>query len=863
MIGKSVNEIDAPPSPWGIGTTESAQVSSDESSAPRAEGQQRSRWLPVGLAALVGVLSLLVPLRWGGLWAPYELETAELARRMGVALYGATKLELAGSNNTVPTLTELGRGQLPFSLVAFGFQFFGLRDWAGRLPLALCGGLGLAVTFAFVARLRDRWAATYATLALASIPLYFLQARTLLGDIVTLTAVALAASGLAVSTFHAPALPRGSRFAWGLLALLGLLGGFASRGVLFGIACPALGVGAAWLIWRLSAQRCSDRFGEVAGAFSLALGLAALGVGIRTLLSRSPEAYLELLGARLNEATKLPTHDQVLHQLGFGLFPWSALAPFAIAILLSKPAPAADEVAGRSPPEQALRITLVCVLATAFAFHGVSAPYIGVLPFVGTFAIAAVLGVALRDAETTQRGTRLIAFGTASLLIVFVFDLRSMPEQSLLPFVVGDTTFPESFARAAKAWVQTGTGAALLLLLLALGELPSAPLGCIFAADGQYAAWVRKLTESWRGRLVWLLLGLTFLLGTFPVLRWLSLRGLHIGWIDALGAWSRPLGYAFLVIPCLVLVPPGFWLVRDLTGALLNWLPLSRPRLALLALTGAGLVLSLGYYPALASQLSPRDVFGSFRARAKPGDGLAVLGATARVAPYYTGAQVHEPASLQAGVDWLLEKTEQRRWLVIGAKDLAQINHAFREGSAAPRANLPILDATSSEVMLASNQLGPGEHNDNPLSQWVSSEAPLPERPLDVDLNGQLHCLGWSITDLQGRPVARVVTGRPYDFRIYWQVLSPIASSWQTFIHIDGNHRRYNGDHETLEGKYPFKYWLVGDYVTDVHRIEIEPNFSGSTYEVYFGMFIGDKRLAVRRGAEQDNRIVGGTLVIY
>jgi len=29
-----------------------------------------------------------------------------------------------------------------------------------------------------------------------------------------------------------------------------------------------------------------------------------------------------------------PTHDQVLHQLGFGLFPWSAFAPFALAVVL-------------------------------------------------------------------------------------------------------------------------------------------------------------------------------------------------------------------------------------------------------------------------------------------------------------------------------------------------------------------------------------------------------------------------------------------------------------------------------------------------------------------------------------------------
>src|SRR6185436_15005904 len=95
------------------------------------------RWAPQLSAALVAAGSLLLPLRWSGLWAPYELETAELSRRLAVALHGATELALPGANNAVPSLSELGAGQLPFSSVALGFQLFGLRDWAGRLPLAL------------------------------------------------------------------------------------------------------------------------------------------------------------------------------------------------------------------------------------------------------------------------------------------------------------------------------------------------------------------------------------------------------------------------------------------------------------------------------------------------------------------------------------------------------------------------------------------------------------------------------------------------------------------------------------------------------------------------------------------------------
>jgi hypothetical protein len=319
-----------------------------------------------------------------------------------------------------------------------------------------------------------------------------------------------------------------------------------------------------------------------------------------------------------------------------------------------------------------------------------------------------------------------------------------------------------------------------------------------------------------------------------------------------------------LIIPGVVAAPLAAWLLRDLVGYLLSLftrIGLPCVRLGVIALAAFGLALSLGYYPALAAQLSPRDVFKAFRQRAKQGEALAVLGEASRVAPYYAGAAVHEPKSPKEGLDWLLAAPGERRWLVLGARDLGQLNSSYRQ-RVDPPANLPILDAVSSEVLLASNQLEAGEQNDNPLSIWVTRERPQPERPLDVDLNGQLRCIGWAITDPKGRPVPHVTTGQPYDFRIYWEVLEPQTSNWKTFIHIDGNRRRYNGDHDTLQGKYPFKYWQKGDFVMDVHRMELEPHFSGATYQVYFGLFIGDRRLAVKSGKHQDDRIIGGNLVV-
>lgn len=849
-----MNESETQSAPFEV----SAPADAPSEPQDRAEPLRRVplRWAPHLAAALVALCSLLLPLAWSGLWAPYELDTAEFSRRIAVALHGAERLALPGANNAVPTLTELGRGQLPFSSVAVGFQIFGLRDWAGRLPLALWGLIGIAATFVLVSRLIDRWAAAYASVALASMPLYFLQSRTLLGDIVPLSAVAVASCALGLALFQ-PGLTRPrARFGWCSLALLALAAGFVSRGLLLGVASPTLGVGLGWLTWRSSGRRSRDSFAEVLGWVALGLGALALGAGLWALFSGDPDAYLELLGAAARAPSKLPTHDQVLHQLGFGLFPWSAFAPFALAIALGP-----EDEAG---PESALGVCLVGVFAVALAVHGVSSPYVGALPFVGTFALAALIGMAFRRIELGVNRTRLAALGAAALLIVFTWDLRMYPEESLLPFALPDATFPESFALSAKSWMKWGALPCLALLAVALADLPRGAQPRLVEALDDYSRWLRELGARWHGNLARVLAGITLLLGVVPVLRFLDARGVQISVLDRLGVWSRPLGYAFLIVPCFVAAPLAASLLRELFAVFtraVERLPLGRARLGVLGLAGFGLALSLGYYPALAAQLSPRDVFESFRQRSHAGEQLAVLGQASKVAPYYAGAPVETPSSPRLAFDWLLEAKEQRRWLLLGSKDLAQLNSLFRQRSQ-PAQNLPILDAASSEVLLASNLLAAGEHNDNPIDAWISHESPQPERPLDVDLSGQLRCIGWALTLPDGQRVTRVSTGQPYDFRIYWQVLQPISSNWRTFIHIDGKGRRFNGDHDTLEGKYPFKYWLTGDFVTDVYRFQLEPHFAGATYQVYFGLFIGDRRLAVRSGKHTEDRIIAGSLVV-
>ena len=152
-------------------------------------------------ALLVAALSLFGPISASGIWDPPEREVAEFARRIALNLLGGQGLSLDGADNQVPTRSELGRGELPFTSIAAGFRVFGLHEWAGRLPLAIWGLAGLAAIYLLVRRLADRRSACFSVLVLATMPLYFLHARTMLGDIVTMSALALSMSGLAVDFY--------------------------------------------------------------------------------------------------------------------------------------------------------------------------------------------------------------------------------------------------------------------------------------------------------------------------------------------------------------------------------------------------------------------------------------------------------------------------------------------------------------------------------------------------------------------------------------------------------------------------------------------------------------------------------------
>ena len=210
---------------------------------------------------VIGVVFLVLPIAASGLWDPFEFNVAELSRRIAVNVFGAGNLALDGADNSMPKLGDLGRGELAFDSIALGFRLFGLHEWAGRLPLRSGGSAGSFRFIGFSLASSTAAPALYAAIALSTMPLYFMQARTMLGDIVPMAAISMAFAGLGMAVFDGPGVRRSPASSVGRSARLGLIFGFMSRGALVGVAIPALGVGLAWAaLWASSQRRAELRW---------------------------------------------------------------------------------------------------------------------------------------------------------------------------------------------------------------------------------------------------------------------------------------------------------------------------------------------------------------------------------------------------------------------------------------------------------------------------------------------------------------------------------------------------------------------------------------------------------------------------
>jgi 4-amino-4-deoxy-L-arabinose transferase-like glycosyltransferase len=891
-----------------------------------------SRWWIAAAGLGIPALVLFPKLAVGGIWDPHELNFADLSRRIAVNLFHSQALTLANGDNSMPTLGDLGRGELPYTSTAIGFALFGLHEWAGRLPLAIWAFAAIAALYWSFKRLCDARAGAYVAIVLATTPLFFVQARTMLGDIVTMSAVAIAFSGLGVAVFDRSAGMRLRIAALGL-GIVGLASGYLSRGALIGFCVPALAVGLSWVLFAANANRkvSDDIMGAAISITAVVCGLVLVVLGVRAIPEVDSSHVSMLVGASGSPPSKLPTFDYVILYLGHSLFPWSAFIPLAMGRLFRPP----EHVQGEAREKAlALRAMLIVGSSLSLGVAAALAPRVGYVPFSGVAFLAGIAAIAIRDYERTAPASRAMGIVVAVFLALFYRDFDQWPEKGLSAFGVSAASFPDSFKKDAANLI---FWSAILFGVLAFASWleRDRPEHKAFDRD-EYMTLPKLIRTAHNGNLAFVLVVIEAALVGFAALVYIGMKvhwkqvvtmsaNVRVGAVN--GWWAVPLGAAVVVCAAYGfrdmcrLGFRGSWAARLVAaigagsaalgairvcrryvssdmiqlvvaalaaeavacavlyyypkalaalfkgrvptpwGMFFGPAPLSRGSATLLGGAAAGCVLAFSYYPRLANQLSPKEIFDSYSKMHKSGEQLALLGVNSRTAMYYSGSDVQTFSDVDSAFRWLTE-TQNRRWLAMRSEDLPRMNSSYR-GRARPAANLPVLDGHSGQIMLASSKLLANETNDNPFDKIVLPSKPNPSHPLDVDLQGQLLALGWDVVDIaSGTQLQYVTAGRKYRLRFFYQVTGKLSGEWESFVHIDGHQRRFNGDHKPMDSKYPMALWQVGDYVVDDFEFALEPNFTPGGYMLYYGFFIGETRLKVTRGKHHEDRIEGGYIQV-
>lgn len=333
-----------------------------------------------------------------------------------------------------------------------------------------------------------------------------------------------------------------------------------------------------------------------------------------------------------------------------------------------------------------------------------------------------------------------------------------------------------------------------------------------------------------------------------------ALVGSFLSW-----AWALPPLLLFVAPAVFVLVrlvferlgPPFRFAERH---SLATWPP---ALVATATLIAAGLLMTLGHAPLLAEQLSPKRVALQYRAHARRGEELALLGLNPESVRYYLGARPQRFQDIGVAAKWLHEATPGRRWLMLRTEHLAEANAAFR---AECRENLVIEDEPASSVLLATNRRLDSEVNHNPLARDILSVPPSIEHPVDIEFGDVLRLAGWDVRSEDGQKARQLRAGSAYELRLVFRVLGTTPVDWEIFVHLDGNAKRHNGDHEPVLGNYPTSLWQPGDVVVDRHRLVLERGSLPGTYTLFMGLFRGSRRLDVTRGPHVENRVLLGSI---
>ncbi len=761
---------------------------------------------PVWWIVFFALVLVLPRLGSFGFWDPWELKIAERARDMAAsdALFDVT----VGKRYTAQPPLDL-------ALSAIGMRIFSVGEFGGRIGNGLCAILAIMAVYWAGLGLFRRRAAVLAALALGSFPLFVLESRQLISDMPLIAGLALSLGGLGRYAWPGDGVRRLRDLA---VAGVGLLMGYLSGGAMLGVALPSLAITGALLVAFGLKPRATDgdgtalcaagigrdvsaesSFGHgllVKGARGRAalIGVAALGVLLLVWTFAAGNVagkFSMLLGGIPKAATPSTTFEFFVKQLGFGLFPWSALAVFALGRPLIRLG------GGREPDGDRLAFSQLYLLVFAAFGFGLSSLFVimtGEARFVALAPIALAVGSLLDEALEGERAEPVLGLLVATGTIVVARDFVLEPGELVSVHTLAKVTWP-AVIKMAPAFMVFG-------VLFAAGiytgfATRGRALGRVALRDlGTAGKWHRRIERVVVEAGRW---GIQVAVGSAVVFA--LMVGLHL-----VPTLSKHMSFKPLLESYTKFAAHGERIGRYKVEA-----------------QGAGF-----YSRQAMTDLPSLDRVAAFL---RSPDRVFVL-----VSANEKGAI--DAALKSARVDYFVVDASSSRFLLLsnrldaGEKDQNPLKKDVWMAPELPR-------------MVTVEPSTPGGQ---PVtkSEWPDQPAPWKWRiPMRTMFDDSIELVGADFPPSIRRPGTIPLT-------LYFRVHKKPRPGFRIFAHFDApNEPRLLGDHALLNGTFPTDYWLPGEYIRDTYDVEVPlMTTPAGRYAVLIGFWPGGegKRLKITAG---------------
>lgn len=275
------------------------------------------------------------------------------------------------------------------------------------------------------------------------------------------------------------------------------------------------------------------------------------------------------------------------------------------------------------------------------------------------------------------------------------------------------------------------------------------------------------------------------------------------------------------------------------------------------------------FAPQQSVHLSERGIFEAYAQAAQPGEQLYRYGVSGDSHSVYLGdiASITKNDAFAKNFDG-----DARYFVIIPRDNLANLNAEVRRRF---KQNLPVIDASSSKLLLVSNQLK-DQPQQNYLAEAIIDDPAnfTPPLPLQFAHRGtimhptfddSLELIGWDINHKTPDGSFPVFSrGERAELTFYFKVKKRVSSSQKIFMHVDRPGSRLHGDHDPVNGEFPTNQWLPGDIIKDEYSLHIDSYARPGVYTIWLGFYSGKRRMKVtpKQASDDDNRVRVGQFIV-